>query len=44
MFCYVAALKIHSHGKANYSLPEDKERKEKWFQEQMTLIYSVPKH
>lgn len=45
MFCYVAALKIHSHGKVNYSLPKDKKgRKEKWLQEQITLIYSVPKH
>lgn len=29
MFCYVAALKIHSHGKVNYSLPKDKKRKKR---------------
>lgn len=41
MFCYIAALEIHSHDKVNYSLPK---KKKKWLQEQITLIYSVPKH
>lgn len=46
MFCYVAALEIHSHGKVNYihCQKKEEERKEKWLQEQITLIYSVPKH
>lgn len=29
MFCYVAALEIHSHGKVNYSLPKKRRKKRK---------------